>query len=276
MNVASQDLDALEGGRVSMNVNVLVGQVPITWNIVDNVNAVVSVLELANAQDLVVLPEGMISGYDDQLTGLEALNPLAVYEAIGAISEIVRERNIHLFCGTLLPVGTRWSNAAIYFSPDGERYVYRKVNLATGERKKLVAGSQLPIFKLQFDGGQMAVSPQLCREIRFPDQWHIPARSGADLFVYLTYAANPSESRSVWRSHLVSRAAETQRFVIAANVAHPDRHCPTMIVSPGGEVIVEALGPEPVTLRATVNIDAISNWYIGQQRDDVVQIKYSE
>jgi predicted amidohydrolase len=259
-----------------VNVNVLAGQIPITWNILDNVTSVRSVLELANVEDLVVLPEGTISGYDDQLTGLETLNPEEVTEAIDAIAEMVRERNVHLFCGSLLPDGGNWSNAAIYFSPTGGRQIYRKVNLATGERKKLIAGSQLAVFNLLLNDEPVAVSPQLCRELRFPDQWHVPARQGAKLFVYLTHAANRSESLSVWRSHLVSRAAETQRFVVSANVAHPDRHCPTMIVSPSGEVIAEAFGPESVTIRASINVGAVSNRYIDQQRSDVVRISSSE
>lgn len=259
-----------------MNVNVLAGQVPITWNILDNVTSVRSVLELANFEDLVVLPEGTISGYDEQLTGLDTLNPEEVIEAIDAIAEMVRERKVHLFCGSLLPDGGSWSNASIYFSPTGGRQIYRKVNLATSERGKLLAGSSLPLFDLLFDGEPVAVSPQMCREIRFPDQWHVPARQGAKLFVYLTHAANRTESLSVWRSHLVSRAAETQRFVIAANVVHPDRHCPTMIVSPSGEVIAEAPGPESATIRASINVESVSSWYIDQQRSDVVRISSSE
>jgi predicted amidohydrolase len=44
----------------------------------------------------------------------------------------------------------------------------------------------------------------------------------------------------VWRSYRISRAAETQRFVIAANVADRHQHCPTMIITPTGEVLAEA------------------------------------
>jgi predicted amidohydrolase len=259
-----------------MSINVLAGQVPITWNIVDNVATVASALQLTSPHDLLVLPEGMISGYDDQLTGLQALQSGEVNEAIDAVSDMARARNIHLICGTLHHDDGGWSNAAIYFAPDGERRVYQKVNLATGERSRLIAGTHLPIFELRVDDGMLKVSPQLCRELRFPEQWHVPAREGAQLFAYLTYAANPRESIDVWRSHLVSRAAETQRFVIAANVAHPDRHCPTMIVSPKGEVIAEVLGPEAVTLRSSIDSDDVGHWYVDQQRDDVVHITYVE
>jgi predicted amidohydrolase len=255
-------------------VNILLGQVPVSWRIVDNLTTVRSVLEQANAQDLVVLPEGMVSGYDDQLSGLSALDPGVVGDALVAIAQMVSERGVHLFCGTLLFEDGAWFNAAVYFSPEGERQIYRKVNLATHERPHLVAGSQLPVFNLTFEKELVSVSPQLCRELRFPDQWHYPARAGAQLFVYLSYAANAHESASVWRSHIISRAAETQRFVIAANIAHPDRHCPTMIVSPSGDVIAEVNGPEPTIIRSSIDVDAVSNWYLDQQRSDVVRISY--
>jgi predicted amidohydrolase len=216
----------------------------------------------------------MISGYDDQLSGLTDLDSDELAEGIRTIASMVRDRGLHLFCGTLLHGDDGWYNAAIYFSPIGETEIYRKVNLATHERPLLMAGSSLPVINLQFKEGRVAVSPQLCREVRFPDQWHVPARQGAQIFVYLTHAANRAESLSVWRSHLVSRAAETQRFVIATNVAHPDGHCPTMVVSPNGDVIAEIHNTETSILRASIESDDVSNWYIDQQRTDVIEVKY--
>jgi hypothetical protein len=47
-----------------------------------------------------------------------------------------------------------------------------------------------------------------------------------------------------------------------------------MIVSPSGEVVAEALGPEPINIRASINLEAASNWYVDQQRSDVVRISY--
>lgn len=72
----------------------------------------------------------------------------------------------------------------------------------------------------------------------------------------------------------MSRAAETQRFVIATNVAHPNGHCPTMVVSPNGDVIAEILNTETSILRASIESDDVSNWYIDQQRTDVIGVKY--
>jgi omega-amidase len=115
---------------------------------------------------------------------------------------------------------------------------------------------------------------QLCREIRFPEQWHCLARQGAQVLIYLTYAANPAEPPGVWRAHLISRAAETQRFVLAANVAHGTQHCPTMVVSPRGQVLAEAPAGTAAILELTIDLADTSDTYLQQQRDDVVSVTW--
>ena len=113
---------------------------------------------------------------------------------------------------------------------------------------------------------------QLCRELKYPEQWHVLARGGAQVLAYLTYAANPRIPSGVWRSHLISRAAETQRFVLAANVAHEDQHCPSLVVSPRGEVIAEATSTTPQALHAELDLAEVSDWVLSQQRSDVVAV----
>ena len=57
------------------------------------------------------------------------------------------------------------------------------------------------------------------------------------------------------RSHLISRAAENQRFLLAANVADLDQHCPTMAISPRGEVHGELAPGATGVLRVTLDLD---------------------
>jgi predicted amidohydrolase len=168
----------------------------------------------------------------------------------------------------------RWWNAALYCSPAGQLWVYRKANLAMHERGRLAAGSALPTLRMSLPGGDVRAGVQLCREIRFPEQWHCLARQGAQLLAYLTNATNPAEPPGVWRAHLISRAAETQRFVLAANVAGQGQHCPTVIVSPRGEVLAEAPPGVATTLRATLDLASTRDAYLRQQRHDVVSITY--
>ncbi|WP_250006993.1 carbon-nitrogen hydrolase family protein [Actinoplanes sp. M2I2] len=115
---------------------------------------------------------------------------------------------------------------------------------------------------------------QLCREIRFPEQWQYLATAGAQLFVYLTNAANTREVPGVWRSHLVSRAAENQRFLASANIAHPDQHCPSLMVSPRGEVLGELPIGHTDLLRRTVDLEQTGDWYLRQRRRDVLSVTY--
>jgi predicted amidohydrolase len=167
-------------------------------------------------------------------------------------------------------------NAALYLAPDGSRQIYRKVNLATHERGRLTPGSQLPVFRLKLEDGEVTAGVQLCREIAFPEQWRYLAAAGAQIFVYLTYAANPAWAPGVWRSHLISHAAASQRFVLAANVADARQHCPSAVISPRGEVLGELAAPQPGLLRVPIDTRDCSDRYLSERREDVLRLSYGD
>jgi predicted amidohydrolase len=254
----------------------VVAQLPITWDVEQNLAAITRVVDNARSDEIVVLPEGALSGYGSDLSPLDALDPGALARAIDALADLARQKAIHLFCGSLLFEQGAWWNSALYFSPQGTRWTYRKVNLAMNERGRLEAGSDLPTLRLHLAEGGLTVGVQICREIRFPDQWQHLADAGAQAFIYLTHAANPTEPTGVWRSHLISRAAENQRFVLAANVADPDQHCPSVIISPRGEVLTEASTGQAAALRTTIELDEAADWYLGQRRRDIVHLRHKD
>lgn len=236
------------------------------------------------------MPEAALSGYVDQLSGLERLDARVLAAGRSAVAAAARELGVRLLCGSLLPELGSWSNAARYFGPAGERWTYRKVNLAAHERGRLVPGASLPLLRLNTagrpDAAPSAAAPlaaeqepftigvQLCRELKYPEQWHVLARRVAGLLAYLTHAANPQLAAGAWRSHLISRAAETQRCVLAANVASTDQHCPSMVISPRGEVLAEAASGAPQALHAGLDLAEVSDCILSQQRGDVVGITY--
>ncbi|BEL03130.1 hypothetical protein Q0Z83_013210 [Actinoplanes sichuanensis] len=250
-----------------MQLSVVIAQVPAVWDVETNLATVRDVLGESRPGDVVVFPEGMLSGYAEDLTPLATLDPDRIREAVAALAATVEQ---HVFLGSLHPTGTGWSNAAVLLSPGREPRIYRKINLAVNERPHLEPGDHLPTFGI--DGETVAV--QLCREIRFPEQWQHLAAAGARFFAYLTNAANPREPEGVWRSHLISRAAENQRFVLSANIPDPHQHCPSMIVSPRGEVLAELPMGRPGILRHTIDLTDSGTWYLGQRRQDVVGLTY--
>jgi predicted amidohydrolase len=257
-----------------VKVPVAVVQTPVTWNIEGNVATVGELLTDAQPGEVLVFPEAVVSGYDDDLSQLGSVDPAALAQGIDHLAELARQKSVHLFCGSLVPHQGTWCNAAIYLSPVGTRWTYRKINLATHERGRLAAGSALPTLPLHINGSTLVIAVQLCREILFPEQWQHLAAAGAQVFVYLTHAANRAVPIGVWRSHLISHAAANQRFVIAANVADSDQHCPSMIISPRGEVLAELPAGKTAVLRAVIDTDEVSDWYLGQRRTDILRLQH--
>lgn len=259
-----------------MKVPVAVAQIPVTWDLGRNLEVIATALAGTEPGEVVVLPEAAISGYDDQLSRLGDLDAEAIANAVEYLAGLARERRIHLFCGSLRSERGHWWNAALYLSPAGGSWTYRKVNLATHERGRLAAGSELPTLQVCLDSGPLTVGVQMCREILFAEQWQYLAGAGAEIFIYLTNAANPAVPPGVWRSHLISHASANQRFIVAANIADPRQHCPSMIISPRGEVLGELPHGEAGILRATIDTEEISHWYLAQRRTDVVRLRYRE
>lgn len=255
-------------------MSIVIAQVPAVWDVDANLITVQEVLSETRTGDVVVLPEGMLSGYGDDLAPLAAMEPAAVNHAVAQVAQLAKQKQVQIFCGSLLALEGGWCNAGLFFPANGDYQVYRKINLAVHERGLLRPGDHLPTIDIPHSDGRITAGVQLCREIRFPEQWQYLAAAGAQLFVYLTNAANTREPEGVWRSHLISRAAENQRFLASANIAHPNQHCPSMVVSPRGEVLGELPRGRSDLLRHTLNLDETGSWYLGQRRQDVLSLAY--
>lgn len=254
-----------------MKVSVIIGQFPVTLNIYENLNNIYEILKEANEDDLVILPEGALSGYKDDISFVKHIDLEKLNISIKQLKKEVSAKKIHLIFGSCIKENSSWYNAAICFSYSSPDFIYKKVNLATHERGHFSTGNQLSIYSINIGENHLKVGIQLCREIRYPEQWRWLALNGADIFVYLTNAIE-GKGLSIWRSHLISRVAENQRFLISSNNAHKDQHCPTMIISPMGEVIEEIVSKELVIIKKVIDTSEISNWYLSQSREDLIKL----
>ena len=255
-----------------MLLSLLLAQFPISLSIQQNLHQIQQVLDTAQVGDLVVFPEGAVSGYSHDLSFLDRID---LGELDGALERIGVEaigRKINVWVGTLYRRDGRWLNTAWGFTPAGRVHTYNKINLAHHERDILTPGGELPVFQIPTPAGDVTLGVQLCREIRYPEQWGWLARQGAQIILHLDNAIGNARYQPVWRSHLISRAAETQRFVISANNAAPEQVCPTMIIDPNGFVLAEMVSARAGALRAELDLAQISNWYLDQCRTDVVAI----
>lgn len=250
-------------------MEVVAAPFPVSWDIDQNLQYVARAMEGCRPGDLLVLPEGALSGYSDDLSGLASLDTKRLADALDAVHSRSASLKLHVVIGTLWAGAEGWTNSAVYLDPFGPRQWYEKVNLAYHERGVLHAGSRLPVFTI----GETRVGIQLCRELRYPEQWRWLSLNGAQLLLFLTHAVGDPLRLPVWRSHLVSRAAENQRFVLGVNAAHKMQTCPSMVIDPKGNVLGEIRGGEAGLLRGSLDLSEVSDWYLSQARTDLLSLR---
>jgi predicted amidohydrolase len=253
-----------------MHITIAIAQFPVSLSISSNLATMCSLLENTQAGDLVVFPEGAVSGYATDLSFLDTIQPDELNAALARLQNEAVRHKITVWAGVCIQQDGQWFNAAYGFTPEGHSHVYHKINLANHERGTFTPGDRLPAFEIDTGAGMVTVGVQICRELRFPEQWGLLARRGAQVFVHLNNAVGDDRYQPVWKSHLVSRAAETQRFVASANNAAPQQISPTILIGPDGLVIGEIVSAEAKTLCATLDLSQVSNLYISQSRRDVV------
>jgi predicted amidohydrolase len=256
-----------------MKLNAVVAQFPVSLSIQNNLKMIDSVLEQTNAGDWVIFPEGSLSGYSPDMSFLQHIDHDELFAGLGHIQQEAEQRKINVWVGACMKIDGKWFNTAHGFTADGKTHAYRKINLANQERGTFSAGGQLPIFDVNTPDGTVKIGIQICRELRFPEQWNWLARSGAQVFLHLNNAVGEDRFQSVWKSHLISRAAETQRFVLSANNAAVKQGSPTIAVAPDGLVIGEIVSAEFDILRVKLDISETSHKLLDQSRSDVVDIQ---
>ena len=257
-----------------MNITAVVAQFPVSLSIQSNLEAMDSVLAQTKAGDLVIFPEGSVSGYATDTSFLEQINTPELMGGLKHLQAEAEKRKINVWAGACIKIDHQWFNAAYGFSADGKTQVYYKINLANHERGAFSAGDRLPVFELNMPDGKVVIGVQICRELRFPEQWGWLARCGAQIILHLNNAVGDHSFQPIWKSHLISRAAETQRFVLSANNAAAEQISPTIVVAPDGQVMGEIVSAKLEILRVELDLSKVSNWYLDQSRADVVAIQH--
>ncbi len=256
-----------------MNITAVIAQFPVSLSIQQNLGVIDSVLEQTRPNDLVLFPEGSISGYSTDTSFLRHIDQTELLAGLQHLQVEAIKRKVNVWAGTCVNMDGKWFNAAYGFSADGKSDVYYKINLANHERGVFSTGNRLPIFELNLPEGKVLLGIQICRELRFPEQWGWLARRGAQVILHLNNAVGDRSFQPVWRSHLVSRAAEIQRFVLSANNAAPEQVSPTIAIAPDGHVLGEIVSAELEILCLNLDLSKVSNLYLEQSRADVVAIK---
>jgi predicted amidohydrolase len=254
-------------------LGVLLAQVSITFDVARNVAAIREALGQAHHGDVVVTPEGSVSGYpahgEQDAAMLDLIDGRAVEEGIDQLAADAGMSGVHLVVGACLPEEIGLTNIVIVLTAQGQRHPYRKANLADVERGRFVAGDDLTPIALRAAWGDFRAGVQICRELRFPEQWIALAYAGAEVFLHPANALEGSADRESWRSMLIARAAELQRFVVSVNAAGAGQHSPTLAVNPRGRVVCELPPTAEAVRRIEIDLDTNGSAYLEQRRIDL-------
>lgn len=137
----------------------------------------------------------------------------------------------------------RARNVAVLAEPSGEIQRYAKIHPFSyaGEDKHYAAGTQFLTVDVVANGESLRVSPFVCYDLRFADEFWARAEL-TDL--YVVPANWPEPRREHWRTLLRARAIENQAYVLGVNrvgSVKNDRYVgDSAIVDPAGLVLVEA------------------------------------
>jgi predicted amidohydrolase len=155
----------------------------------------------------------------------------------------------------------RARNVAVLAQPSGEVQRYAKIHPFSyvGEDRHYAPGTQFLTVDVVANGESLRVSPFVCYDLRFADEFWARAELTD---IYVVPANWPEPRREHWRTLLRARAIENQAYVLGVNrvgTVKNDRYVgDSAIVDPAGLVLVEASMGETV-LVADVTAERVAD-----------------
>jgi rfaE bifunctional protein nucleotidyltransferase chain/domain len=256
-------------------------QIPLQQGDVDaNLGALKKMLTTAcfPANTLVVLPELWATGFEyADIQNLAEQTPRIINELQ---KEATQSRL--WFAGSLLDKQATGEiyNSFFVIGPEGVVGCYQKQHLFRfwQEDQYLSTGTQAQVIQTPFG----PIGALICYDLRFPELSQQHFFSGCKLLV--VSAQWPKIRADHWKILLQARAVENQAFVVACNgsgcLAVGELAGLSMIISPSGEILVQADG-QPAVITAELKLEDVAAarsrfcsvaerpWY-GQNRDKIV------
>lgn len=208
---------------------------------------------------LVVLPEMFATGFsmdvratleNESESSLSLMAELAHLHEVWLVGGIVQQGS----------AGDRGRNEAVLFDPQGQQvglYAKRHPMTPADEHQHYDAGDAIVTWVI--DG--CSVSPSICYDLRFPEDYRQAAAKGAEVLVCI--ANFPSVRVHHWVTLLQARAIENQAYVVACNrtgsdpkLSYPGR---SMVVDPRGQIIADA-GDRETVLTASLDLSDLREY----------------
>jgi predicted amidohydrolase len=212
---------------------------------------------------LLVVPECALSGYPPP----RDLDWAALHEMEKSLAEHACEARMALALGTVRREGGRVLNTARLYDSTGRPVAtYDKTHLTDVDEDHFAPGDSLALCRL----GEWTVALQICFDMRFPENWRILRRLGAELVIHLSNASRSGAWKvPVLEGAVRSRAAENGMFVLSANDARVPQMMVSAAVDPRGCDLARAPLNRPALLFAEVDRTRLCTDYLARRRTDL-------
>ena len=211
---------------------------------------VAKMLELMSREeaDLFVLPELALSGYvfesREEAVSLAQRPDGAEFDAMSAMSA---ERGTTIVVGFAEKAGSRLYNSSLLITPDGERTVYRKIQLFSDEKRIFDPGDSPPRV-VDVAGARLGM--MICFDWIFPEVARSLALSGADILCHSANLVLP-----YCQDAMIPRCIENRVFALTANRIGTEKRAGQKLTFTGGSQAVSPKGE--ILMRAGVDDETV-------------------
>lgn len=203
--------------------------------------------DLADGADLVVLPEAFAREFGEPGSDLRPYAEPLGGPFVARLERLVSDHDVAVLAGMFEAGDAALPYNTLVLAEPGRRTTYRKIHLYDSfgyrESDTLAAGATAPVV---VDLGGFRVGLMTCYDLRFPELARALSAEGMDVLVVpAAWVAGPGKVMQ-WQTLVRARAIENVCWVVAVGQPGP-RYCGhSMVVSPTGEVVVEAGDAEEI------------------------------
>jgi len=261
-------------GSLSTHLRVAAAQILVDDDVTGNRDRILRAIKECSRRecDAVVFPETALTGYSPAIgQGRDSGEWPEIQAALNAICDAAAAASMWVIVGSECWEDRRWWNRLYAISPDGRvSDTYDKAHLMAADRAYYTRGSRDTIIEI----GGVRAGLQICYDVRFPEGYRELVARGAELVLQGFYGAGGNTWKvPVIEAHLVSRAAESGCFIVAANVANSLQIVRSMIVDPLGMVLARANQDYPEIIVADLNMARVGESEI---RHDYLRLRSTQ
>ncbi len=231
-------------------MQIRVSQFAVQRELADNLEKILGVLGESRAGEIVVFPEGALSGYepgDDRY--LDGLDAEAIEEAILQVRDRVTAAGCRCLLGSATYSRNRWWNSVLWSDGSGRVQRYHKSELSALDRRHFEPGA---VAGEVFLADDVPIGVLACRELLFPGVWMQLKDRGARVVFHLNNAIQPQDA--LWTHLLIARAIELGVFVCSVNNAASPQQLPSMVVAPSGRVVLQSAVQDDQVLACRIDL----------------------